>query len=93
MAVEWVSELVGWMAGWRGRVVGIKVMMGLGCWLEVTGGYVGRFKHVSVVGRVIVQEGFAHRVHVKPGNLEATAGLPLSLSVLSREGLAGVRFK
>lgn len=46
-----------------------------------------------VVGRVIVQEGFAHRVHVKPGNLEATAGLPLSLSVLSREGLAGVRFK
>lgn len=53
MAVEWVSELVGWMAGWRGRVMGIKVMMGLGCWLEVTGGYVGRFKHVSVVGRVI----------------------------------------
>lgn len=93
MAVEWVSELVGWMAGWRGRAMGIKVMMGLGCWLEVTGGYVGRFKHVSVVGRVIVQEGFAHRVHVIPGNLEATAGLPLSLSVLSREGLAGVRFK
>lgn len=31
--------------------MGIKVIMGLGCWLEVIGGYVGWFKHVSVVGR------------------------------------------